>query len=397
MTINEPVYAAMLVLALIAIGEVVSIITRARVPMLLIAILGFLIFIWTGIFPADIVDTSSFSAMGTLLTGPLVVHLGTLIPLTLMAKQYRAVLIALGGSLVALLFVLPIITMLFGYETAVAGTGPLVGGIVAFIVTSEALNGSGFEYLVAIPALVLAVHKLFGLPVASMLLRKYALILRNKWDQTDSSSYIAAAAEVPLHGAAVASAPKKRKKYEFNTANILLFKLFVGASLGTVLGELTGISGTIWCLFIGVLGTKVNFYNENIMDKAKASSIAVLGTIFIVIASMSKVSLTQFLHFIPQVVTIIIIGEIGILVGGFIVSKLVKWHPYKGMSLALTAMFGFPADYILCQEVSRSVGRTEEEENRLLNELSPPMLIGGFTTVTVASVLIASILVKTLS
>ena len=94
MTINEPVYAAMLVLALIAIGEVVSIITRARVPMLLIAILGFLIFIWTGIFPADIVDTSSFSAMGTLLTGPLVVHLGTLIPLTLMAKQYRAVLLA---------------------------------------------------------------------------------------------------------------------------------------------------------------------------------------------------------------------------------------------------------------------------------------------------------------
>ncbi|MEI2467223.1 hypothetical protein V8V74_23585, partial [Niallia taxi] len=190
---------------------------------------------------------------------------------------------------------------------------------------------------------------------------------------------------------------KKRKKYEFNTANILLFKLFVGASLGTVLGELTGISGTIWCLFIGVLGTKVNLYNENIMDKAKASSIAVLGTIFIVIASMSKVSLTQFLHFIPQVVTIIIIGEIGILVGGYIVSKLVKWHPYKGMSLALTAMFGFPADYILCQEVSRSVGRTEEEENRLLNELSPPMLIGGFTTVTVASVIIASILVKTLS
>ncbi|RUU70830.1 hypothetical protein, partial [Mesorhizobium sp. M7A.F.Ca.MR.362.00.0.0] len=79
MTINEPVYAAMLVLALIAIGEIVSILTRARVPMLLIAIMGFLILIWTGIFPEDIVDTSSFSTMGTLLTGPLVVHLGTLI------------------------------------------------------------------------------------------------------------------------------------------------------------------------------------------------------------------------------------------------------------------------------------------------------------------------------
>lgn len=62
----------------------------------------------------------------------------------------------------------------------------------------------------------------------------------------------------------------------------------------------------------------------------------------------------------------------------------------------LTSMFGFPADYILCQEVSRSVGRTEEEQQMLLNELSPPMLIAGFTTVTVASVIIASVLVKTL-
>ncbi|PFV93189.1 hypothetical protein COL08_23425 [Priestia megaterium] len=395
--INEPVYAAMLILALIVIGEIISILTRARVPMLLIAIMGFLILIWTGIFPENIVETSTFSAMGNLLTGPLVVHLGTLIPLALMAKQYKAVLIALGGALVALLFVLPIITMLFGYETAVAGTGPIVGGIVAFIVTSNQLKEAGFEYLVAIPALVLAVHKLFGLPVASVFLRKYALILRNKIDQTSSRTFIAAAVESPLqHSPEVASEPKKKKKYEFNTANILLFKLFVGASIAILISDFTGISSTIWCLFIGVLGTKMKFYNENIMDKAKASSIAVLGTIFIVIASMSKVSLVEFLHFIPQVIAIIIIGEIGILVGGFLFSKLLKWHPYKGMSIALTAMFGFPADYILCQEVSRSVGRNEEEQNQLLNELSPPMLIGGFTTVTVASVIIASILVKTL-
>ncbi|TKH07519.1 hypothetical protein FC682_00260 [Peribacillus simplex] len=397
MTINEPVFAALLLLALITIGEIVSIVTRARVPMLLIALMGFLILVWTGIFPANIVETSMFSGIGDLLTGPLVVHLGTLIPLALMAKQYKAVLISLGGALVAVLLVLPIITMLFDYETAVAGTGPIVGGIVSFIVTSTQLKEAGFEHLVAIPALVLAIHKLFGLPVASVLLRKYALILRDRMDQTNSKAFIATAVEIPLqHNSEVNVQQKQKKKYQFNTANILLFKLFVGASVATVIGDLTELSPTIWCIVIGVIGTKLKFYDENILDKAKASSIAVLGTIFIVIASMSKVSLIQFIHFIPQVLTIIIIGQIGILVGGFIFSKLLKWHPYKGMSLALTAMFGFPADYILCQEVSRSVGRTEEEQELLLKELSPPMLIGGFTTVTVASVVIAGILVKTL-
>ncbi|GIN86003.1 hypothetical protein J6TS2_23890 [Heyndrickxia sporothermodurans] len=391
MTINEPVFAAMLILLLIAAGEIISVLTRARVPMLIIAILGFLVLIWTGIFPKNIIETSTFSSIGNLLMGPLVVHLGTLIPLNLMLKQYKAVLIALGGTLVSLLIVLPIITMLFGYETAVAGMGPIVGGIVAFIVTSDQLKAVGFEHLIAIPALVLAIHKLFGMPVASVFLRKYALILRDKNDFNKYVKEAAATVETSSH-----NTKSSQKKYEFNTTNILLFKLFLGASLAIVIGNYTGVSSTIWCLIIGVIGSRVKFYEENIMDKAKASSIAVLGAIFIVIASMSNVSLKQFLHFIPQVVTIIIVGQVGIIIGGFIFSKILKWHPYKGMSLALTAMFGFPADYILCQEVSRSVGRTEEEQQALLNELSPPMLIAGFTTVTVASVIIASILVKTL-
>jgi hypothetical protein len=394
MTIHDPVLAAMLVLALVAVGEVVSVLTRARIPMLLVAILGFLVLIWTGVFPKNIVDTSTFSEIGTLMTGPLVVHLGTLIPLPLMLKQYKAVLIALGGTLIAIALVLPIISMLYGYETAVAGMGPIVGGIVAFIVTSNQLKTLGFENLVAIPALVLAVHKLFGMPVASYFLRKYAIILRGKLEMDNPKKYVAAALEMP--SPPIQEKAKKKKKYEFNTANVLLFKLFLGATIATVIGNFTGVSSTIWCLILGVIGSNVKFYNENIMDKAKASSVAVLGTIFIVIASMSTVSLTQFLHFIPQVVAIILVGQIGIIAGGLIFSKLFKVHPYKGMSLALTSMFGFPADYILCQEVSRSIGRTEEEQQTLLNALSPPMLIAGFTTVTVTSVIIASILVKTL-
>ncbi|MBL5767010.1 hypothetical protein B5V88_07435 [Heyndrickxia sporothermodurans] len=394
MTINEPVFAAMLILALVAVGEIISVLTRARVPMLLVAILGFLVLVWTGIFPKNIVDTSSFNGIGTLLTGPLVVHLGTLIPLSMMSKQYKAVIISLGGALIALVLVLPIITLLFGYETAVAGMGPIVGGIVAFLVTSTELKELGFESLVAIPALVLAIHKLFGMPVASIFLRKYALILRDKTDLLERHKQTAATLETTMNHSTALT--KKKKKYEFNTANVLLFKLFLGASIATVIGNVTGVSSTIWCLVIGIIGARVKFYDENIMDKAKASSIAILGTIFIVIASMSTVSLKEFLHFIPQILAIIVIGQIGIILGGYLFSKLTKWHPYKGMSLALTAMFGFPADYILCQEVSRSVGRTEEEQQILLNELSPPMLIAGFTTVTVASVIIASILVKTL-
>lgn len=61
------------------------------------------------------------------------------------------------------------------------------------------------------------------------------------------------------------------------------------------------------------------------------------------------------------------------------------------MPVALTALFGFPGDYILCQEVARSHGQTEEEVESIMNELVTPMLIGGFVTVTISSVIIANV------
>lgn len=68
----------------------------------------------------------------------------------------------------------------------------------------------------------------------------------------------------------------------------------------------------------------------------------------------------------------------------------------EGLPVALTATVGFPGDYLVCEEISRSVDRNKEEDEIILNEILTPMLIGGFTTVTVGSVVIASTLIKTL-
>lgn len=63
---------------------------------------------------------------------------------------------------------------------------------------------------------------------------------------------------------------------------------------------------------------------------------------------------------------------------------------------ALTSLFGFPADYIMTNEVANNVAQNEEEKNYLLNNMMPKMLVGGFATVSVASVIIASIFMKLL-
>ncbi|WKL00367.1 hypothetical protein Q0F98_25035 [Paenibacillus amylolyticus] len=172
--------------------------------------------------------------------------------------------------------------------------------------------------------------------------------------------------------------------------------MFIMGSLSIYLGNVTGLSYSIWALLLGVLGHLIGLFPSRILDKASTSGIAMIGLIVVVMTSMESITFDAVVSSIIPVLFIIAIGVIGVLIGGFVGSKLFKWDPLKGLPVALTALFGFPGDYIICEEVSRSVGRDENERKAILDEILTPMLVGGFTTVTTASVLIASILIKTL-
>ena len=51
---------------------------------------------------------------------------------------------------------------------------------------------------------------------------------------------------------------------------------------------------------------------------------------------------------------------------------------------------------ILSNEVAVANGKTEEERKRILDEILPKMLVAGFATVTVGSVVMAGIMVNML-
>lgn len=388
--ISNPLIATTIVFALIALGEWLSIVSKARIPMLLTAMVGYLVCIWTGIFPADLLATSQFAALGAILVGPAILHMGTMIPFAALKSQYKAVLISLGGLAVAGALILIFITMIFDYPTAVAGVGPISGGIVALLVTSEKLTEIGLTSLVIIPALVVAFQGVLGMPLAQYFLRKYAFTIQR---QMKEGTYVAINEEKKVSK----EEEEKVSRNPLRTSMTLkLFYVFVGASIGVALGEITPINYSLWCLAIGVIGLKLGVFEPKTLEKSNSFNLTMIAIIFVVIGTMAGVTPQDALSNLPAVIALLLIGTLGICIGGYIVSRLVKWHPYKGMPVALTALFGFPADYILVEEVSRSVSKDKQEEKVIFDELIPPMLIGGFTTVTIASVVIAGILVGTL-
>ena len=59
-----------------------------------------------------------------------------------------------------------------------------------------------------------------------------------------------------------------------------------------------------------------------------------------------------------------------IVIGGFIATKLLRWRAPLGMSVALTAMYGFPADYLLTNEVARSIARVLRADEDLTEAIA---------------------------
>ncbi|UBH12836.1 hypothetical protein [Macrococcus armenti] len=379
--IKEPIIATTMLFALIALGEIISIYTRARVPMLLTAMLGYLFLSWFGVFPPKILEYSTVPALGAVLIGPLILHMGTIMPLHVLKSQWKAVIISLSGLVGATILILGIVTPIFGFPTAASGLGPVAGGVIALLITNEKLTALGMSALIVVPSLVQALQGVIGMPLASHFMNQYV-----------KKDYIHRLRNAPDDLHALADDTYTHSKISIlNNNTIRLFIVFVFAAIGVWLSKVTGIHFTIYCLLFGVLLLNTKVLPQNTLEKANALNFILIATIFVVIGSMGGVKPEDVMKNILPVICILGLGALGIMLGGFVASKLLKWPINKGMPVALTALFGFPGDYILCQEVARSHGQTEEEVESIMNELVTPMLIGGFVTVTISSVIIANV------
>jgi len=395
-----PIYAALILIAILALGDYISIITKAKVPMLFVCLFGYLILIWSGM-PKDLISISTLGPLGGMLVPLLIVHMGTLIPFNQIKEQWRSIVVALIGLVIAGGFILLIISPIFGYNKAVAGCAPVLGGIIAALVTADGLKAVGHPELLVIAMAILGIQGLVGMPIASNILKKYVVSIKEKIKRgeitSDSVSKKKVGEEIQF-GTDENPSPKYKallpKKFEVDT--IMLFKLFVGGALAFFLGKITPISNSIWALFIGMTGAYFGIYRGKMLNRSNSFGLAMAALIILVLGSMNNVTFKLFTTQLPAILSILAIGTVGLLLGGVIGAKIVKWPIELSIPVVLTAEFGFPGNYLISDEVARSTGSNKEERDIIMDKILPPMLVGGYTTVTITSIIIASILIKTL-
>lgn len=384
-----------IVLAILAIGEFVSTKTKAFIPSVFVSAVLFLVGFWT-ILPADIVIQASFAKPVVYLSMYLLLtHMGTLMSVRELIGQWKTIVIALVGIVGICAMTLTIGNALFGWQTVVAATPPLTGGVVASILMSGAATEMGLPTVAVLVTCMYIMQGFFGYPVTAIMLKKEATRLANQVKNGEATKIKAVADETAVtKDSKFRIFPPLPEKYQ--TTYVILLKLGFVAWLAATAAPYIHLNQFVVCLLFGVIGREIGFLEEKALVKANAFGFLMTVLMAFIFANLSQATPAMLGKIVVPLFGIIILGVTGMGILSMLLGKLLGETKEMAFSIAMTALYGFPADYILTIEAAKSVTDSEEEYEYAIDHMLPKMLVGGFTTVTIASVIIAGIFVKLL-
>lgn len=392
----ELLIAFLVVMVFIFMGEWGSNFSKAYIPSVFITAALFTVGFWT-VLPKDIVEKASFGTEFVGIVVPLLlVHLGTMMDLKQLAAQWRAVVIALAGVAGTMILTLTIGTLLFDWHTVVAAVPPLTGGVVSVALMSDGLKAEGLTTLIAIPVAMYITHSIIGYPLTSVILKREGKRLLKEYNEKglayEQPSSNQQSSEILNEKASFLKSEK------FQTPAFLLAKVALVAVIAVLLEKAThkAINGNVIALVLGVVFHQIGFLEKQILNKAKVFNWLMYGLLAFVFSQLSMTTPKVLSGIMILILVLIALGILGMYLASSLLAKPLKMSKDMAFATSLTALFGFPADYILTNEVVNNLTKDEKARNVLIDYMMPKMLVGGFATVSVASIIIASLFLKLL-
>ena len=85
-------------------------------------------------------------------------------------------------------------------------------------------------------------------------------------------------------------------------------------------------------------------------------------------------------------------GVLGIVSFSALTGKLLGYTVPMSVAIGLTSLYGFPGTMILSQEAAKGAGESPEEVAAIEGAILPKMIIAGFSTVTITSVVVTGLI-----
>ncbi|MEG0686742.1 MAG: hypothetical protein RR425_05595 [Erysipelotrichales bacterium] len=375
------------------IGDFLSSKTKALVPSILVYALLLLFTSWAGLIPPNIVDLAGVSStLLSVLMLIMVLNMGTSLNIKDIVGNWRVAVVGIAALAGVAIFVLFIGSQFFDWKMAVISAPAVGGGIVAAMEMKNAAEATGSGELATMAVLILTLHSFPAFVSVPTILKR---IMKRELSLVDIKEWKANKKEKKGEVSEKCIVPEK-----YQTPSIILMQLaFVGVLsylsfllTGLFMGQYA-ISTTIFALIYSVFFTEIGFLPRNALNKAGANGLVLTLVIVGAMASLAASDQNQVISMIVPIVSLILIGVLGIFVMSVIIGKLFFKFPWDlSFVIGLNSLLGFPINYMITSETIKAASDDEDEQEYLNEKIMPIMLVAGFTTITIGSVFLAGIL-----
>ncbi|UZN03797.1 hypothetical protein [Cellulomonas sp. S1-8] len=398
----NPVVAFVVVMLIWTVSDYVAKRTRSLLSSLFVASIIFLIGFLTNVFPEDLLASSSLLALAGVVVGFIIVHLGTMISLDDFKQQWRTLLVGIAAVVGIGVFLL-IAGLLFGggvqpgeydelaaqpLDFVIAGVGALSGGTISVLIVQEAALGVGLTSVAIFPVLIVALQGLVGFPLTSLILRREAASVKAQ----------VRAGELPVEAVqdtpdgTVADTGRLPAAFRTTAGTLFVVGVVVLAAMG--INNLTdGILNTfVVALIFGIALRTTGVFKPSVLGGIDALGLMMIAILILVFGPLATVELSDLASLAVPLLITFVFGLAGIAVFAAVTGKLLGYSIPMSIAIGLTALFGFPGTMILAQEAARGAGESPEEVAAIEGQILPKMIVAGFATVTITSVVVTSII-----
>lgn len=384
----QSIYAVAIILSIFVIADIISVKTKSLVSSLFTISVIFLIAFWLGL-PTTIFADSTLLAFGAMMIPLLLVHIGTMMNLQQLKQQWKTVLIAILALVGIVIAVIGIGSAIVGTAEAFVASAPIAGGVIAGIQMGEAAAQIGRPELSLLASLIVVVQGFLGYPIASYTLNREAKrIIANK----DSIEIVKET--VSEETASKFTIPKKYQSLDYyflKTVLVATSAVFVSGLVQDAVG-FNLLDKNILSLLFGIAAHHFGILESKPLNLSNSYGISMASLTVVILSSLAQATPEVLTNLLPVLLTTLLLGGVGIIIMSIIAGKIFKESPWMAIAIGVSALFGFPGTYIVSDEVANACSNDPEEQELVRAVIQPKMLVAGFITVSIASVVLAGIL-----
>lgn len=381
-------FALFICLGIFAIGDILAVATKAKLSSVFVALMLFLVGFLTGVIPKDIISRANLTELARWSSVYVVFHMGTTINMGELIREWKTVAMSCFAMVVAVISIFAVIPLI-GKEAAIVSIPVVNGGIVATQIMVDAAMQKGMALAAALGTIVYAIQKFVGTPPASFFGIKEAEAILKDYRQKKADGIVVNAQK---------SEQEKHEKTLYHTLGLDKYYthftcLGVTAFFGWLaywLQKETSLNYSIWALLLGAIVSQFRLVPAKILDKGRSIGILNMAIFAGIIPSLGKIN-TADLSTLAIQTTIVFAA---VLVGTFVFMYLLPTWKFIGsrnlsVGIAMAQLLGFPATYLIANEVATAVAKDEEEREVVLKRIMPAYVVAGLASVTTLSIIIA--------